>query len=167
MQGNKFPLMKRTSGLIILLFLFIASCNNSQNTQTENNQKTTKEDKLINDYLFATTVKCISDSNDTKLYWTGTFPVISDEEIEGEESKTSIEETDNKSILGYSNNRKQILEFIDSFPAIGIRPDTIRLVRVSSSTNLSFVCNNDTLLDFSWDPGRYQININGQWYIIY
>jgi hypothetical protein len=155
----------------ILLFVCIllwGACKNCDCPENKNQPEQIKKKEASTlvtptQLIFTDFGRCLMNSGKTEMIWYGTYPVVDDEEIEGQESPKKGKDNGIK-ILGRLTNPNAIYKFIDSLPDLSESPNEIMSVRVSSYSYLIFICDKDTLVSFSWDPGRGQINVNNRWW---
>jgi hypothetical protein len=157
---------KNALSFLFLLFV-ITSCNNCDCPENKNKppEAPKKEDNRVTatQLIFTDVDRCLMTSDKTEMIWYSTHPVVMDKEINGKSSAKKAMDNGIK-IHGHLTKPKDIYAFIDSLPDLSEMPTEISSVRVSSYSYLIFVCNKDTLVSFSWDPGREQLNVNNRWW---
>ncbi|MCE9540699.1 MAG: hypothetical protein K8R85_15985 [Bacteroidetes bacterium] len=139
--------------LFTLLIIILISCSQNESvdncTIDNNSEAKFQATTTTNDVIFKEVKKELLKSAPVIVVFQSTYY----DEPDSEGVLSLITKT-----LGYSNDKEEILEFIYEFPIIGKAPDTVEFIRCSAYSHIYFICKNDTLIDFNWDPGRNQIH---------
>jgi hypothetical protein len=142
--------------------------NTTPQAQVQTAQEITKHPKPLKDSIFSDFIDRSKNSKTTELMWSfhrgGPKPV--DESIEGD-TTTPPKKIYRGPLLFHLNDRKQILQFIDSLPPLrkhlgsssGITADL-------GSHNIVFICDKDTIVEFSWLRNWNHLSINEHFYIM-
>jgi hypothetical protein len=141
---------------LIIIFTLTTCTHADRKEETVNNDLIYKT--ALNDSIFNPLKKCLSETTSSQILWTTSQLEINDEDSEHRSYPFKV--------LGSTKDLKEIWSLIDSFPVIKPITGTLEFARVSSESNLYFICNNDTLINGNWDPARHQIYINGNPYQI-
>lgn len=150
---------KKFTLIPIILFAVIVCYIANKRTKEKNGRPALSDEQsqALRDSLLRPLTACLSASGPSRLVWVTGDPA------------TGVDAADTahtRNIRWMTENVNDIRAFMDAFPHIVNRAQTIRFVRASSGSSLYVICHNDTLLDCSWDPGRYQLSVNNSYYEI-
>lgn len=141
---------------------FIVTACNSKHPLNENNISSDFSNKIevpknSNDSIFYNFLNCLNNSKSTQVIWFETHPIVLDDPLP--DGEIPLPTDDGYGNLGYLNDPLKIKQFIDSLPHLLGHPNSIMSVKDGSNNHLIFVCNNDTLVAYTWDLGKNQIHI--------
>jgi hypothetical protein len=117
--------------LCVLLWGACKNCDCPENKTQPTKIKEKEASTLVTptQMIFTDSGRCLMNSGKTEIIWYGTYPVVDNEEIEGQESPKK-EKDDGIKIFGHLTDSNDIYKFVDSLPDLSEFPNEIVSVRV-------------------------------------